>query len=69
MYRQGRSRLAPRVACSGPSEPLRNGATELLTSFASGDGGPGPFYQRIGFRPTGELDVSGEIILALDLAS
>jgi GNAT superfamily N-acetyltransferase len=46
-----------------------NGATELLTSFAPGEGGPGPFYRRIGFRPTGELDVSGETILALDLAS
>jgi diamine N-acetyltransferase len=44
-----------------------NGATELLTSCVPGDGGPEPFYRRIGFSPTGELDENGEIILALDL--
>ncbi len=44
-----------------------NGAAELLTSCLPGDGGPEPFYRRIGFRPTGELDENGEIILALDL--
>jgi diamine N-acetyltransferase len=44
-----------------------NGAAELLTSCVPGDGGPEPFYRRIGFSPTGELDENGEIILALDL--
>jgi hypothetical protein len=28
---------------------------------------PEPFYRRIGFTPTGELDENGEIILALSL--
>jgi diamine N-acetyltransferase len=44
-----------------------NGATELLTSCVVGKGGPEPFYRRIGFSPTGELDENGEIILMLDL--
>jgi diamine N-acetyltransferase len=43
------------------------GATELLTSCVPGESGPEPFYLRIGFSPTGELDENGEIILALDL--
>jgi GNAT superfamily N-acetyltransferase len=43
------------------------GGTELLTSYAQGDGEPGPFYRSIGFKPTGELDENGEIILGLDL--
>jgi diamine N-acetyltransferase len=46
-----------------------NGASELLTSCVPGDDGPEPFYRHIGFRPTGELDENGEIILALDLHS
>jgi GNAT superfamily N-acetyltransferase len=44
-----------------------NGAVELLTSCVQGEGGPEPFYRRLGFSPTGELDENGEIILALDL--
>ena len=44
-----------------------NGATELLTSCVPAEDGPGPFYRRIGFTPTGELDENGEIILALRL--
>ena len=44
-----------------------NGAAELLTNCVPGDDGPEPFYRRIGFRPTGELDENAEIILALDL--
>ena len=44
-----------------------NGATELLTSCIPGDDGPEPFYRRIGFVPTGDLDESGEIVLALHL--
>jgi diamine N-acetyltransferase len=46
-----------------------NGAAQLLTSCVLGEGGPEPFYRRIGFVPTGALDENGEIILALDLAS
>jgi diamine N-acetyltransferase len=43
------------------------GATELLTSHVVGNGGPGGFYERLGFVPTGDLDPEGEIILRLDL--
>ena len=45
------------------------GADELLTSFVPGDGRPGPFYEQLGFVPTGELDEEGEIIVRLDLGS
>jgi diamine N-acetyltransferase len=45
------------------------GATELLTSYVPGDGGPAGFYQRLGFVPTGELDESGEVIMRLGLLS
>ena len=41
------------------------GATELLTSYVPADGGPEEFYRRLGFVPTGELDVNGEIIVRL----
>jgi diamine N-acetyltransferase len=44
-----------------------HGASELLTSYAPGEGEPWPFYRSLGFRPTGELDEVGEIILRLDL--
>ena len=44
------------------------GAQELFTSYVpDGDGGPWPFYARLGFLPTGALDDHGEIILRLDL--
>lgn len=45
------------------------GASELLTSYVPGDGGPAGFYQRLGFVPTGELDADGEVILRLPLSS
>jgi diamine N-acetyltransferase len=45
-----------------------HGARELFSSYApDGDGGPGPFYERLGFVRTGELDPSGEVIIRLDL--
>jgi diamine N-acetyltransferase len=44
------------------------GAAELLTSHVIGEGGPGGFYDRVGFVPTGALDSEGERILRLDLA-
>lgn len=43
-----------------------DGATELLTSYSPGDGEPWPFYQKLGFEPTGEID-DGEIVLRLAL--
>ncbi|MFR9805502.1 GNAT family N-acetyltransferase [Pseudonocardia sp. RS010] len=43
------------------------GADELLTSYETGPGNPGPFYRRFGFEPTGEIDDDGEIVLRLPL--
>jgi GNAT superfamily N-acetyltransferase len=43
------------------------GATELLTSYVPEDGGPAGFYERLGFVPTGERDVNGEVIVRLVL--
>jgi GNAT superfamily N-acetyltransferase len=37
-----------------------HGGTELLTSYVDEPGGPGPFYARLGFVPTGEHD--GEVL-------
>jgi diamine N-acetyltransferase len=45
------------------------GGTELLTSYVPGDNGPAGFYERLGFVPTGELDVGGEVILRLPLST
>lgn len=44
-----------------------DGATELLTSYVPGEGGPAGFYRRLGFEPTGELDPAGEVIMRLTL--
>jgi diamine N-acetyltransferase len=43
------------------------GATELLTSYVPEDGGPAAFYERLGFVPTGQLDMNGEVIARLVL--
>jgi diamine N-acetyltransferase len=43
------------------------GATELLTSYVPGDGGPAGFYQRLGFVATGAFDPHGEVIMRLTL--
>lgn len=42
------------------------GATELRTSIVLGDGNPGPFYEKLGFALTGEID-EGEHVLRLSL--
>ena len=42
------------------------GATELLVSYVPAAGGPGPFYQGLGFEPTGELH-EGEVVARLRL--
>jgi diamine N-acetyltransferase len=42
------------------------GAGELLTSTVPGEGSPRPFYEKQGFRFTGEVD-DGEDVLRLDL--
>ncbi len=43
------------------------GATELLTSYVTGEGGPSGFYERLGFVPRGDVDPAGEIIMRLSL--
>ena len=44
-----------------------DGGTILFTSCGQGEGGPQPFYEGLGFVPTGEVDSHGEVHLALDL--
>lgn len=44
------------------------GGAELLTSYVVGDGGPGGFYERLGFEPTGDTVFDGEILMRLPLA-
>jgi diamine N-acetyltransferase len=47
----------------------REGGTELLTSYVEAHSGPAGFYARLGFQPTGDVDVQGETIVRLPLAS
>lgn len=44
----------------------RPGATALWTSVVPGEGGPGPFYERLGFVYTGEED-EGELVMRREL--
>lgn len=44
----------------------RPGATALLTSCVPGDGSPCPFYEKLGFVYTGEVD-DGELVMRLAL--
>jgi diamine N-acetyltransferase len=44
----------------------RPGATALLTSYVPDENGPGAFYRRLGFEPTGEI-LEGETVVKLDL--
>lgn len=41
------------------------GCTRLLTSWVEGRGGPAPFYERLGFEPTGRV-IDGEVEGALE---
>ena len=50
-------------------EVRASGGDTLLTSCAPGDGSPQPFYEGLGFVPTGEVDADGEVHLALDLTT
>lgn len=45
----------------------RPSATELKVSYVPGEGSPGPFYTRLGFVETGEVD-DGENVMSLKLA-
>ncbi|MDP9495661.1 MAG: GNAT family N-acetyltransferase [Actinomycetota bacterium] len=42
-------------------EVRARGGVELYTSWVEGEGGPGPFYEKLGFVPTGEID-DGETV-------
>lgn len=44
----------------------RPGATAFFTSAVPGEGSPQPFYEKIGFAPTGQID-DGEVVLRLEL--
>lgn len=44
----------------------RPGATALWTSVVPGEGGPGPFYEKLGFVYTGEED-EGELVMRREL--
>jgi diamine N-acetyltransferase len=45
----------------------RPGAVALTLSYVPGDGGPGVFYERMGFAHTGETDEDGELLMRIDL--
>ena len=45
------------------------GGDALYTSCGQGEGSPQPFYEGLGFVPTGEVDSHGEVHLALDLTT
>ena len=40
----------------------RPAATALLTSYVPGEGNPSPFYARLGFVETGEVDDDENVI-------
>ena len=44
----------------------RPGAAVLYTSCVPGEGGPGPFYEKMGFEYTGEED-GGELVMRREL--
>lgn len=39
----------------------RPNATKLLVSYVPEEGGPGPFYHKLGFKPTGEMEGIEEV--------
>ena len=61
--RQGHGAAAVALAID---EVRSRGGTELYTSWVPGEGSPGPFYERLGFVPTGEID-DDEIVARLIL--
>lgn len=61
--RRGYGTAAVRLAID---EVKSRGGTELYTSWVPGEGSPAPFYLRLGFVPTGELD-EDEIVARLTL--
>ena len=53
----------------GPRGMAAAGGDTLCTSCGQGEGSPQPFYEALGFVPTGEVDSHGEVHLALDLTA
>ena len=60
---KGYGRFAAEAVCT---EIRARGATQAFVTYEARDGGPEPFYRRLGFRPTGELS-EGEIVAVRDL--
>ena len=54
------------LACLIDYVRTRPNATELFTSAVPGEGSPQPFYESLGFVPTGDVD-DGETVLRLAL--
>lgn len=50
-----------RAVIAACDEVRARGGAELYTSWVEGEGGPGPFYEKLGFVPTGEID-DGETV-------
>lgn len=46
---------------------IRPGAVELKTSYVPGEGSPGPFYAKVGFSETGEID-EDERVMSMKLS-
>lgn len=49
----------------------RPGAKELLVSYVDKEGGPGPFYKKLGFKLNGELygdEVGATLLLSSDMS-
>ena len=59
----GYGRMAVEALCQ---EALRRGQHRLTVSYHAHENGPAGFYQRLGFRPTGELN-HGEVVAELIL--
>jgi diamine N-acetyltransferase len=56
-----------RAALTILADRLRaEGHRTLMTSWVDAPGGPAPFYRRLGFVPTGEID-DGEVVARLAL--
>jgi len=58
--------LRPSALASAIEEVRGRGGSELYTSWVEGEGSPEPFYRKLGFAPTGEID-DGEIVARLIL--
>ena len=61
--RRGLGRAAVELVCR---DVIAAGGRDLITSCVPGEGSPQPFYEGLGFAPTGELD-DGEVVLRLRL--